>query len=210
MCWSSEIMTDLTILPVEYEGKRLEEVSEGILYAFPGLISDFKIPDNIPSYDLDSSLFYRHPCDDDMVLKVDEFLEWLSKKYDGPIMGVTSLSVDDKGEWIIGKVKGNVCLVSSNLGEETYDSSSEQHIYMLKVSGVHEFGHVFGLKHHRRNIENNGKIKKTCNDKPCPLYDVELFTSKNNRSWMNYFLEKDSILCRYHYNRLGISHPAYG
>ncbi len=199
-------MTDLTILPVEYEGKRLEEVGKSILYAFPGLISDFKILDNIPSYDLDSSLFYRHPCDNDIVLKADEFLGWLSKKYDGLIMGITSLSADDKGGWITGKAKGDIYLVSSNLGEETYESNSDQHIYMLKVTGIHELGHVFGLKHHR-DIENNVKIKKTCNDKLCPLYDIELSPSKN---WMNFFLEKDTILCRYHYKRLGISHPAYG
>ncbi len=161
-------MAILKIQPVNYKGKRLNEVGDRIVDVFNPLIDDYEINNKL--------LLLKHPLDmlmdltrgrvSNLFLPIEinnnYFAEYLSH-YGQPILGITSIPAKSiRHGWLYGfaDITRKSTFVSTSRFE--YDLDSDSHIKRIIITSLHELGHVFGLEHHIGDVF-------TLNGRYCPM-----------------------------------------
>ncbi len=212
-------MTLLKILPIDYNGNRLNEIGDKIVSALNPLIDSYRIEKpitlvdlldnmNVLSSEIDLNQPYR------IAIKSEDLLNFLSNYYT-PILGVTPVPCI---QTLLGNLRNHNFIVpldsstkflilegyssgdSKSCFVSTYDSrfgghDSDSHIERLSILAIHEVLHVLGIREHHKSEKMNSRGKL------CPIIDGSI---------TNGFLEDtDYFPCRDCYSSLGISEPVF-
>ncbi len=190
-------MKTLKIFPLDYDGRRLEEIGQLILDALPGLMDGFKIQTPISKSSIDDTCF--HSPNALLSLQTSRTLEILNT----PVLIVTSLALKDSygHGFCIGTSEG--ASIVSTYRPEMGKAGSDDHVFKVASVGTHEMAHFFGASHHQKGMP-------TANGLRCSM-DVSQnqgFISRRMH-WTEFPVGEDIMLCEKCYEKMGVSHPRY-
>lgn len=197
-------MDRLYIQPIEYSGKRLNELGKRVVSVYSSIFKDYEILEPLSKENLKEIQTSKESLKEIMKeswINGEKFNSFLKKpgKY---ILGVTGLPVtrNKNKDWVYGKgwnLTSNAFV--STFRPEFNKIDSNIHLERVIIEALHELGHVFELDHHYKRTE-------TKNSKLCPM-DVSLGKNvrKNMITWEEYISSRDSFsFCEECSKKLGI------
>jgi predicted Zn-dependent protease len=193
-------MKNLNILPIEYPGKRIEELGENLVRVYYPVFQNFKIISPISRNELkEMQAKKRFSKNNEFWINGKGFCRFLEDN-GNYILGITALPVarNKRGGWKYGGgswfyKSAFVSAFRPEFGEIDSDINLER----TTIESIHEIGHAFGLRHHpEKTLTENLKL--------CPM-DVSLNKDALNKkiTWEEYISSRDSeSLCKECYSKL--------